>query len=94
MLALNASHIQIQPKPCKNSHLTLMIYAENDIETFIANISSSDIRSQKTIEYLNPIHEIGKEESIPLDQISMMSSKKLEEKKKIEEELREADFTS
>jgi hypothetical protein len=24
--------------------------------------------------YLNPIHEIGKEESIPLDQISMMSS--------------------
>jgi glucose uptake protein GlcU len=24
--------------------------------------------------YLNPIHQIGKEESIPLDQISMMSS--------------------
>ena len=46
--------------------------------------------------YLNPIHEIGKEESIPRTYVTYINDvkRKLEEKKKIEEELREADFTS
>jgi hypothetical protein len=61
------------------------------VESFITNVISADISLEKVIEYLNQIHEIAKEESIPLDQISNFVKQKLVEKRKIEEELREAD---
>jgi hypothetical protein len=61
------------------------------VESFITNVHLSNIPSEKVIEYLNQIHEITKEESIPLDQISDFVKRKIEDKKKIEEELREVD---
>jgi uncharacterized protein (UPF0335 family) len=65
--------------------------SENEIETFITNVHLSNIPSEKVIEYLNQLYEVSKEESIPLDQVSVHIMEKLEEKKKIESELREAD---
>jgi hypothetical protein len=43
------------------------------------------------IEYLNQIHDIAKEESIQLDQISDFVKRKIDEMKRIQEELKEAD---
>jgi hypothetical protein len=65
--------------------------SENEIKTFITNVHLSNIPSEKVIEYLNQLYEVSKEESIPLDQVSVHIREKLEEKKKIESELREAD---
>jgi hypothetical protein len=44
--------------------------SENEIESFITNVHLSNIPTEKVIEYLNQIHQIAKEESIPLDQVS------------------------
>jgi hypothetical protein len=65
--------------------------SEEEVESFITNVHLSNIASEKVIEYLNQMHEITKEESIPLDQISDFVKRKIEDKKKIEEELREVD---
>jgi hypothetical protein len=43
---------------------------EEEIESFIDRIHSTDMPQEKVIEYVNQIHEIAKEESIPLGQIS------------------------
>jgi hypothetical protein len=81
------------------SHFRLYNYfiksgaAEDRIEAFITNLHCTTIPTQKTIEYLNQIHEIAKEESIPLDQVSGYIKEKLEEKQKIDECVREADAT-
>ena len=65
--------------------------SEEKVESFIANVQLIDIPSEKVIQYLNQIHRIAKEESIPLDEISDFVKRKIEEKKKIEHELRETD---
>jgi uncharacterized protein (UPF0335 family) len=52
--------------------------AEEDIESFITNINSGDVSS---------------EQSIPLDQAPNYIEKKLEEKKKIDDQIKEADAT-
>ncbi|MFL6419251.1 MAG: hypothetical protein ACJ71P_07545 [Nitrososphaeraceae archaeon] len=66
--------------------------AEEDVESFIANVSSiGGIPPENIIQRVNQIHQIAKEESIPLDQVPDFVKQKIEEKKRIEEELREAD---
>ncbi|MFL6361729.1 MAG: hypothetical protein ACJ72V_20635 [Nitrososphaeraceae archaeon] len=78
------------------SHFRLYNYliksgaAEDKIETFIANVSSTDISPEKVIELVNQLHEISKSESIPLDQVSGYIKEKLEEKQKIDEEIKQA----
>jgi hypothetical protein len=64
---------------------------EDEIEIFITNVHLSNIPTGKLFEYVNQIHDIAKEESFPLDQISDFVKRKIEEMKKIEEEVREAD---
>jgi hypothetical protein len=66
--------------------------SEEKVESFITNISSNDI-SEKVIEVVNQLHEISKKESIPLDQVPRYIERKLEEKQKIDEEIKEADAT-
>jgi hypothetical protein len=58
--------------------------AENKIESFIANVSSSDIPTERVIELVYQLHEISKKESISLDQVSGYVNGKLEEKNRIE----------
>jgi hypothetical protein len=65
---------------------------EEEVESFIANLSSSDISPEKVIECVNQLHDISRLESLPLEQVPSYIKQKLEEKKRIEEELREADI--
>jgi hypothetical protein len=66
--------------------------SEEKIESFISKINSSDITPDKVIELVNQLFNVSKEESIPPDQISSYIKQKIDEKQKIEEELREADI--
>jgi hypothetical protein len=63
---------------------------EEKIETFIANVSSTDISPEKLIELVNQLFNISKAESIPLDEVSGYIKKKLEEKQRIDEQIKEA----
>ena len=64
---------------------------ENEIESFIANVSSSDVSLEKVIELVYQLHEISQSESTPLDQVPNYIKQKLEEKQKIDEAIKEAD---
>jgi hypothetical protein len=64
--------------------------AEERIESFITKVDSIDIFPEKVIEYLNQLYDISKSESIPLEQVSSYIKQKLEEKKKIDEEIKQA----
>jgi hypothetical protein len=65
--------------------------AEDKIESFITKVSSNDIPPERVIELVYQLYEISKAESIPLDQISNHIKQKLEQKKKIDEQIKEAD---
>jgi hypothetical protein len=65
--------------------------AEDKIESFIDNINSGDISPEKVVEYVNQLFAVSKEESIPLDQVPNYIEKKLEEQKRIDEQIKEAD---
>jgi hypothetical protein len=81
------------------SHFMLYNYfvksrtAENKIESFVANISSSDLPPEKVIELVNQLFNISKSESIPLHHIPEYIKQKLEEKQRVDEEIWQADFT-
>jgi vacuolar-type H+-ATPase subunit I/STV1 len=65
--------------------------SEDQIESFITKVGSNDISPEQTIELVYQLYEISKSESIPLDQVPGYIEKKLEEKKKIDEKIKEAD---
>jgi hypothetical protein len=65
--------------------------AEDKIESFIATVSSGDVPPEKVIELVYQLHEISKSESIPLDQVPGYIEKKLEQKQKIDEDVKAAD---
>jgi uncharacterized protein (UPF0335 family) len=67
--------------------------AEEEIETFFANVSLAGIPPEKVIELVNQLFNISKSESIPLNQVPSYINKKLEEKQKIHEQIKEADAT-
>ena len=63
---------------------------EYKIESFIANISSSEAPPERAVELVNELFNISKSESIPLDQVPGYVREKLQEKQKIEEEIKQA----
>jgi hypothetical protein len=63
---------------------------EDKIESFIDNISSSNIPPEKVIELVNQLFNISKSESIPLDQVPGYVGEKLQEKQKIDQEIKDA----
>jgi hypothetical protein len=65
--------------------------AEEDIESFITNINSGDFSPEKVVEYVNQLFAISREQSIPLDQVSNYIEKTLEDKQKIDDQIKEAD---
>jgi hypothetical protein len=62
--------------------------AEDKIESFIDNINSSNLSPEKVVEYVNQLFAVSREQSIPPDQVPNYIEKKLEEKKKIDEEIK------
>jgi aryl-alcohol dehydrogenase-like predicted oxidoreductase len=59
--------------------------AEEKIESFIDNISSSDISPESIVEYVNQLFAVSREQSIPLDQVPNYIKQKLEEKRSKDE---------
>jgi hypothetical protein len=80
-----------------SSHFILYNYfiksgaAEEDIESFIANVSTDDASPEKLIQYVNQLYDASKEQSIPLHEVPAYIEKKLEEKQKIDEQIKQAD---
>jgi hypothetical protein len=64
---------------------------EDKIESFIDNINSGDVSPEKAVEYVNQVFAVSSEQSIPLDQVPNYIEKKLVEKQKIDEQIKEAD---
>src|SRR5919198_1559106 len=64
---------------------------ENEVESFITNINSGYITPGKAIELVNQIYEISKSESVSPDQLPDYIREKLEQKQKIDEEIKQAD---
>jgi hypothetical protein len=80
------------------SHFRLYNYfrssgaSDEDIESFIARVSSiGDIPPENIIQCVNQLFNISNTESIPFDQVSSYVNKKLEEKQKIDEDIKAAD---
>jgi hypothetical protein len=79
------------------SHFRLFNYLvksganENEIESFITNVNSGYIPLGKAIELINQIYEISKSESVAPDQLPNYIRQKLEEKQRIDEQIKEAD---
>jgi hypothetical protein len=79
------------------SHFRLYNYfkksgsAEEKIESFIDMIQSTDISPERLIELVNQLFNISRSESIPLDQVSGYTKEKLQEKQKIDDEIKQAD---
>jgi uncharacterized protein (UPF0335 family) len=65
--------------------------SEDQLESFISNVSSSDIAPEKVIELVNQLHEISRSESVPPNQLSNYITQKLEEKQRIDEQIKEVD---
>ena len=64
---------------------------KEDLESFIVNINRSNLPPEKMVELVNQLHDISKAESIPLDQVPDYIKQKLEEKQKIDEQIKEVD---
>ena len=77
-VALQSKNISVE---AINEHLKLSEELDkhglstNDIESFITNVNSGYIPLQKTVELVNQIYEISKSESIPPDQLPIISNK-------------------
>jgi hypothetical protein len=78
------------------SHVRLYNYllssgaAGKKIESFIDNVNTSNLPPEKVVALVNQLYEISKSESIPFVQMSGYIKEKLEEKQKIEEDIKAA----
>ncbi|MFL6409136.1 MAG: hypothetical protein ACJ71F_18990, partial [Nitrososphaeraceae archaeon] len=65
--------------------------SENTIESFITKVSSGDVSPEQAIELVYQLYEISRGETIPLHQVPGYIGEKLQEKQKIDEQIKEAD---
>ena len=65
--------------------------SEDQIESFIANVSSSDLSPENIVQYVNQLCDVSKVESIPPHEVSSYIKQKLEDKQKIDEQIKQAD---
>jgi hypothetical protein len=78
------------------SHFRLYNYfinsaaAEEEVESLVTNVNSGYIPLGEVIDLVCQLYEISKAESIPLDQVPNYIEKKLEEKQKIDEQIKGA----
>ncbi|MFL6456689.1 MAG: hypothetical protein ACJ71G_06950 [Nitrososphaeraceae archaeon] len=79
------------------SHFRLYNYfiksgaSENTVESFITKVSTTDFSPEQTIELVYQLYEISRGETIPLHQVPGYIGEKLQEKQKIDEQIKEAD---
>jgi hypothetical protein len=64
---------------------------EDKIESFIDNINSGDISPENIVQYVNQLYDLSSKQSIPFDKVPNYIEKKLEEKQKVDEQIKQAD---
>ena len=62
--------------------------SENAIESFIIKVSNGDVSPEQTIELVYQLYEISRGETIPLHQVPRYIKEKLQEKQKIDDEIK------
>jgi hypothetical protein len=65
--------------------------AQEGIESFIVNVSNSNLPPEEVVEYVNQLYAISKEQSIPLDQVPNYIKERVEQKQKIDEDVKAAE---
>jgi hypothetical protein len=65
--------------------------AEDKIESFIGNINSSNLPPEKVIELVNQLYDVSNEQSISVHEVPAYIEKKLEEKQRMDEHIKQAD---
>jgi hypothetical protein len=65
--------------------------SEKAIESFITKVGATDVSPEQTIELVYQLYEISRGENIPLHQVPRYIGEKLQEKQKIDEQIKEAD---
>jgi len=68
-----------------------MVVSVNVVRVIFANVSSGDVSPENIVQYVNQLFAVSKEQSIPLDQVPNYIKEKLEEKQRIDEQIKEAD---
>src|SRR5919204_6978175 len=58
-----ASHVRL------NNYLVKSGAAEDEIESFIVNISTSNLPPEKVIQYVDQLYDVSKKESIPIHEV-------------------------
>ncbi|MFL6366905.1 MAG: hypothetical protein ACJ719_17080 [Nitrososphaeraceae archaeon] len=64
--------------------------SENAIESFIARIHPNDLPHEKIVSCVNQLYDLSNEQSIPIQEVPNYIQQKLEEKQKIDQEVKEA----
>jgi hypothetical protein len=59
----------------------------------VIDINSGDVSPENIVQYVNQLYDVSKEESIPPDQVPGYIGERLQEKQKIDEQIKEADAT-
>ena len=81
-----------------SSHLRLYNYFresganQDEIESFIAKVHSGGIPQDKLVEYVNQLYGISMQQSIALEHVPGYVKDKLEEKQKIDQEIKDAKY--
>jgi hypothetical protein len=65
--------------------------SEDQMESFLSNISSTELPPEKIIEIVNQIYEISNAQSVTLDKLPNYIKQKLVEKQGIDEQIQQAD---
>jgi hypothetical protein len=67
--------------------------SEEEIESFIAIVHSGGIPKGKVVEHVNRLYDISMEQSILLHEVPSYIKEKLEQKQKIDQEIKDANDT-
>jgi hypothetical protein len=63
---------------------------EDELESFIARIHPNDLPHEKIVSCVNQLYDLSNEQSIPIQEVPNYIQQKLEEKQKIDQEVKEA----
>ncbi|MFL6378899.1 MAG: hypothetical protein ACJ72R_15755 [Nitrososphaeraceae archaeon] len=63
---------------------------EDELESFIARIHPNDLPHEKIVSCVNQLYALSNEQSIPIQEVPNYIQQKLEEKQKIDQEVKEA----
>jgi hypothetical protein len=63
---------------------------QDEIESFVTKVHSGGMPQDKVVEYMNQLYDISREQSIALEHVASYIKRKLEDKQKIDQDIKEA----